>query len=86
MGNVLVVLKGDGTVIDYLPFHRNLQVDEAHIVPNLTEIVQVSAAERYSLALRKDGTVWAWGENELGQLGKIGSTKPMMLNGRHCTD
>lgn len=38
-------------------------------VPFLNQIVQVSAGVGYSLALRSDGTVWAFGENSDGQLG-----------------
>jgi alpha-tubulin suppressor-like RCC1 family protein len=38
-------------------------------VPGLTSIIQVSAGAYYSLALRSDGTVWAWGDNSSGQLG-----------------
>jgi alpha-tubulin suppressor-like RCC1 family protein len=33
------------------------------------EIVEVSAGSRHSLALSRNGTVWAWGENADGQLG-----------------
>ncbi|GAB3835919.1 hypothetical protein GCM10028821_33420 [Hymenobacter jeollabukensis] len=29
----------------------------------------VSASDRYSLAVRADGTLWGWGENNYGQLG-----------------
>jgi alpha-tubulin suppressor-like RCC1 family protein len=29
----------------------------------------VSAGEYYSLAIKKDGTLWAWGRNDYGQLG-----------------
>lgn len=29
----------------------------------------VSAGEYYSLAIKKDGTLWAWGNNQYGQLG-----------------
>jgi alpha-tubulin suppressor-like RCC1 family protein len=35
----------------------------------LTEVIQVSAGGLHSLALRSDGTVWAWGNNFFGQLG-----------------
>jgi alpha-tubulin suppressor-like RCC1 family protein len=35
-------------------------------------IVQVSAGADHSLALASDGTVWAWGSNEYGQLGTAG--------------
>jgi alpha-tubulin suppressor-like RCC1 family protein len=36
----------------------------------LTNIVQVSAGYDFSLALAADGTVWAWGDNSYGQLGR----------------
>ncbi len=36
----------------------------------LTGIVQVSAGYDFSLALASDGTVWAWGDNQYGQLGR----------------
>lgn len=35
----------------------------------LTNIAAVSVGRIHSLALRKDGTVWAWGRNDYGQLG-----------------
>jgi alpha-tubulin suppressor-like RCC1 family protein len=38
-------------------------------VPGLTGVTQIAAGVRYSLALRSDGTVWAWGWNNDGQLG-----------------
>ncbi|WP_345338580.1 putative Ig domain-containing protein [Planotetraspora kaengkrachanensis] len=38
-------------------------------VSGLTGIVQVAAGNALSLALRSDGTVWAWGNNGHGQLG-----------------
>jgi len=39
-------------------------------VPGLTGVVALSAHWEYSLALREDGTVWAWGSNASGQLGR----------------
>jgi alpha-tubulin suppressor-like RCC1 family protein len=38
-------------------------------VPGLAGVIQVSAGEDYSLALMANGTVWAWGRNDRGQLG-----------------
>jgi alpha-tubulin suppressor-like RCC1 family protein len=37
--------------------------------PPLTDVVAVSASEVHSVALKSDGTVWAWGDNRYGQLG-----------------
>ena len=38
-------------------------------VPALTHVVAVAAGDTHSLALKDDGTVWAWGDNSSGQLG-----------------
>ncbi|WP_234554929.1 RCC1 domain-containing protein [Thermus caliditerrae] len=38
-------------------------------VQGLTDVVAVVAGHGHSLALRKDGTVWAWGQNDRGQVG-----------------
>jgi alpha-tubulin suppressor-like RCC1 family protein len=44
-------------------------------VVNLSGVVALAAGEYYSLAVKSDGTVWAWGDNDLGQLGD-GTTEP----------
>ena len=33
---------------------------------NLTNVVSISAGYQHNIALRKDGTVWAWGRNDGG--------------------
>ena len=38
-------------------------------VAGVTDVVAVAAGKFHSLALRRDGTVWAWGSNYFGQLG-----------------
>jgi hypothetical protein len=38
-------------------------------VIGLSHVGAIAAGNGHSLALRSDGTVWAWGQNELGQLG-----------------
>ncbi|WP_224367417.1 RCC1 domain-containing protein [Hyalangium versicolor] len=52
---------GDGTV-------GGLRTTPAP-VQDLQDVVAVAAGENFSLALKQDGTVWAWGANYLGQLG-----------------
>ncbi|MEA2973891.1 MAG: hypothetical protein QOG82_2349 [Actinomycetota bacterium] len=52
---------GDGTTGD-----RDLTALEA---PALTSVTAVSGGFVHSLAIRKDGTAWAWGWNAYGQLG-----------------
>ncbi|MEV7193710.1 sialidase [Streptomyces sp. NPDC093510] len=57
-------------------------------VPDLTGVVKIAAGCEYSLAVKSDGTVWAWGDNTKGQLGinKEGddvkfSNKPVQVQG-----
>ncbi|HEY7144930.1 MAG TPA: hypothetical protein VH637_11825 [Streptosporangiaceae bacterium] len=38
-------------------------------VPGLHGIVQITAGDEFSMALRGDGSVWVWGRNNSGQLG-----------------
>jgi alpha-tubulin suppressor-like RCC1 family protein/endonuclease I len=41
-------------------------------VTGLTDVIAVAAGDGHSLALKRDGTVWSWGDNSFGELG-IGS-------------
>jgi hypothetical protein len=47
----------------------------------LDGVVAVSGGVGDTLALRRDGTVWAWGRNESGQLGD-GTTTPRAVPGQ----
>ncbi len=49
-----------------------------------TEVIAVAAGNLHSLEVRSDGTVWAWGSNEYGQLGDgtmIDSPAPIKVSG-----
>jgi len=38
-------------------------------VTGLTDVIQIEAGAKHALALRKDGTVWAWGTRDDGAIG-----------------
>jgi alpha-tubulin suppressor-like RCC1 family protein len=42
-------------------------------VSGLSGVTAIAAGDHHNLALRSEGTVWAWGDNFTGQLGN-GST------------
>ncbi len=59
-----------------------------HSVPvrvmGIEDVVSVSGGREYTLSLKKDGTVWAWGDNYYGQLGNPGVRKspvPLQVQG-----
>ncbi|WP_236514770.1 Ig-like domain-containing protein [Sandaracinus amylolyticus] len=76
--NHSLVLLGDGTVLSFGQNTRGAlgyatpgdadQLTPAPI-PGLSDVVQVAAGSTHSLAVRSDGTVWAWGDNQYGILG-----------------
>lgn len=41
----------------------------AFTIAGLTDVVQVALGDTFALALKGDGTVWAWGQNEFYELG-----------------
>ena len=49
----------------------------------LSNVVAIAGGDSHSLALKGDGTVWAWGANFYGQLGNnstIGSLVPVAVD------
>ena len=77
-----VALKDDGTVWAW--GHNNpyelgngsltdsntpVQVEGPDGAGFLADVVAIAAGSYFSLAIKKDGTVWAWGDNRYGQLG-----------------
>ena len=54
-------------------------VDTPIQVPGLTDVVAIAAGKGHSLAIRSDGTVWAWGSNDYGECG-IGSTSIRVMS------
>ena len=71
---------GSGTVSTTVPFGSSTPTQ----VSSLTGIVSVSAGQHHSLALKNDGTVWAWGWNSSGQLGDGSTTNrsaPVQVSG-----
>jgi alpha-tubulin suppressor-like RCC1 family protein len=94
-----LALKRDGTVWEWGDNNNGLPGDGLTLAPysgpwpdpstpaqvsGLTDVVAVAAGYGHSLALKSDGTVWAWGFNGHGQLGD-GTTEtrttPFQVNG-----
>lgn len=69
----LIAVKADGSV-----YTKDGQIT------GLAGIIAVSAGWGHFLALKKDGTVWAWGSNDAGQLGQGNfdyAENPVQVNG-----
>jgi len=73
-----IALQADGTVWtwganSYGQLGLDSDIIDINITParveGLSGIVAVRAGQFHNLALKKDGTVWSWGKNDVGQLG-----------------
>jgi alpha-tubulin suppressor-like RCC1 family protein len=71
-----LLLKSDGKVYAFKTTEK--------VIPNLSNITAIETSFGNCLALKKDGTVWAWGSNDKGQVG-IGTRtevlKPVQVKG-----
>ena len=55
---------------------------EGKILPDLNNIIDISSGNGHNLALRSDGRVYSWGNNNYGQLGvEDESTYPVLIPG-----
>lgn len=82
----LLALKGDHTIQTWDPRRSGASeyadFGQAEIPTNLGEVTSVAASEYYSLALRTDGSVVAWGRSEtLSPLASAFPAPPTGLNG-----
>jgi uncharacterized repeat protein (TIGR01451 family) len=52
-------------------------------VPGLSDVTFITAGPAFNVVVRKDGTVWTWGQNQNGQLGSDGAGKqsPAQVSG-----
>ncbi|MCP9495358.1 MAG: choice-of-anchor D domain-containing protein [Pyrinomonadaceae bacterium MAG19_C2-C3] len=72
-----LALKSDGTVWAWGANGQNGQLGDGTTtnratpvqVSGLANVVAISTKNNHNLALKSDGTVWAWGNNDSGQLG-----------------
>lgn len=79
-GNHVIVLMSDGRVYTWGENswgqlgHGVKEINglEPMQVRGLTNVIEVAAGHGHSMALKDDGTVWAWGMNHHGQVGQEG--------------
>ncbi len=57
----------------------NENEDSAATVPGLSNIVSIAGGSSHVIALKSDGTVWAWGDNTFGDLGDGSGTQRDVL-------
>lgn len=85
-------LRSDGTVLGWgcgsdwdfgVPALKGLPMDTPVEAVGLDEVRAIATGDGQTLALRSDGTVWAWGQNDRRQVGVI--TDPCPIHNRPCS-
>ena len=74
-GNFCLALKGDGTVVSWggvaaypmYNYYITNNYGQTNVPAGLTNVVQVAVGQNFSLALKSDGRVVAWGDSSYGQ-------------------
>ena len=76
---------GDGTTISrHTPVQVTDPTDGSGFLTNITQVVAGSGTDAFTVALKNDGTVWAWGYNGHGELGDNTTTNrhtPVQVSG-----
>ncbi|MDO8140263.1 MAG: carboxypeptidase regulatory-like domain-containing protein [Candidatus Brocadiales bacterium] len=71
---------GDGTTTTEFPYGKTTPIQ----VSGLRGVTAIAGREFHSIALKSDGTVWAWGSNSFGKLGDgttTDRTTPVQVSG-----
>lgn len=87
-----LAIKNDGTVWawgeNYYGVYGNGTTTDGttpvQVLSSLTGFTKIKAAKSYSIAIKNDGTMWAWGYNTNGQLGNGSTTNsniPVQVTG-----
>ncbi len=59
-----------------------VKVKSPNFVGDFDQVAAIAAGDIFSVALREDGTVWSWGDNDFGQLGdgtQAGIARPLQV-------
>lgn len=73
--HLFVCFWSDVTKPSYVLFDHRKQISVPVRVQGLENVRLIAVGAFHNLALKEDGTLWAWGNNEYGQLG-TGDTQP----------